>query len=204
MNLLLSIIVPVYNVEKYLERCLDSILVQPFRNFELILVNDGSTDNSLSICKRYEATNNRIVIVDKPNGGLSSARNAGLKVAKGNYVSFIDSDDFISSDFYEANMEFLEQNPDIDMMILPYCKYSDTDNVLYKMIHKLCLIKLMYLIICFRTSIIVRYGDVFTKLIYSYIQGLPKGDCLKTDISYLKSHNVFRHWSFQRWDAIIM
>lgn len=82
MNLLLSIIVPVYNVEKYLERCLDSILVQPFRNFELILVNDGSTDNSLSICKRYEATNNRIVIVDKPNGGLSSARNAGLKVAK--------------------------------------------------------------------------------------------------------------------------
>lgn len=132
MNLLLSIIVPVYNVEKYLERCLDCILVQPFRNFEFILVNDGSTDNSLSICKRYEATNNRIVIVDKPNGGLSSARNAGLKVAKGNYVSFIDSDDFISSDFYEANMEFLEQNPDIDMMILPYCKYSDTDNVLYK------------------------------------------------------------------------
>ena len=204
MNLFLSIIVPVYNVEKYLERCLDSILVQPFKNFELILVNDGSTDNSLSICQRYEVTNNRIVIVDKPNGGLSSARNAGLKVAKGNYVSFIDSDDFISSNFYEANMEFLEKKPDIDMMILPYCKYSDTDNVLYKNDPQVCLIKMMYLIICFRASIIVRYGDAFTKLIYSYIQGLPKVDCLKMDISYLKLHNVFRHWLFQRWDAIIM
>lgn len=132
MNLTLSIIVPVYNVEKYLKKCIDSILIQPFSNFELILVNDGSTDDSLTICKEYERKDTRIVIVDKPNGGLSSARNSGLEVAKGNYVSFIDSDDFISYDFYESNMIFLEENSSIDMLILPYCEYSEINNSCYK------------------------------------------------------------------------
>lgn len=132
MSLLLSIIVPVYNVEKYLKKCLDSILTQGFNDFELILVNDGSTDDSLRICRQYETKDTRVVVIDKPNGGLSSARNSGLSVVRGNYISFIDSDDFISADFYEANMKFLMQNTNVDMMILPYCKYSDKEKVFYK------------------------------------------------------------------------
>lgn len=132
MSLLLSIIVPVYNVERYLKKCLDSILTQGFNDFELILVNDGSTDDSLHICRQYEARDARIIVIDKPNRGLSSARNSGLSVVRGNYISFIDSDDFISADFYEANMKFLVQNTNVDMMILPYCKYSDEEKVLYK------------------------------------------------------------------------
>lgn len=97
----ISIIVPVYNVEEYLANCIESILNQTFRDFELILVNDGTKDNSLEICKRYEAIDSRIKIVDKENGGLSSARNAGLDVAKGKYIGFVDSDDYIHPQMYE-------------------------------------------------------------------------------------------------------
>ena len=91
-----SVIVPIYNVEDYLECCLDSILKQTYTNLEIILVNDGSTDSSLSICKKYLEKDNRIVIVDKSNGGLSDARNAGLENANGEYVMFVDSDDFLT------------------------------------------------------------------------------------------------------------
>lgn len=100
MNPKLSIIVPVYNVEKYLEKCIDSILNQDYKNFELILVNDGSTDGSLEICKRYLSVDKRIKLINKPNGGLSSARNAGLDIACGQYIGFVDSDDWIEKDMY--------------------------------------------------------------------------------------------------------
>ena len=91
----ISVIVPVYNVEAYLSKCLDSILCQTFSNIEIICVNDGSTDNSRKILEEYRKKDSRIVIVDKKNGGLSSARNAGMKVARGEFYSFIDSDDWI-------------------------------------------------------------------------------------------------------------
>jgi len=90
----ISVIVPVYNVEKYLGECLDSIINQTFHDIEIICVNDGSTDNSRKILEEYQKKDERIKIVDKKNGGLSSARNAGLKVAAGKYISFIDSDDW--------------------------------------------------------------------------------------------------------------
>ena len=95
MNPSISIIIPVYNVESYLERCVDSVLAQTFEDFEVILVNDGSTDNSPEICDEYLTVDNRIKIIHKDNGGLSSARNSGLDIAKGRYIMFVDSDDWI-------------------------------------------------------------------------------------------------------------
>ena len=99
---LLSIIVPIYNVELYLRQCLDSILRQTFEDFELILVNDGSTDNSPNICDDYAARDARIIVVHKENGGLVSARKAGLSIAKGKYIGYVDSDDWIEADMYQA------------------------------------------------------------------------------------------------------
>ncbi|MGF2941895.1 glycosyltransferase family 2 protein [Enterococcus xiangfangensis] len=97
----ISIIVPVYNVEKYLRKCVDSILAQTFTDFELILVDDGSPDNSGAICDQYAEKDSRIKVIHKENGGLSDARNAGIEVAKGKYLGFIDSDDYIADDMYE-------------------------------------------------------------------------------------------------------
>jgi glycosyltransferase involved in cell wall biosynthesis len=100
--MLLSIIVPVYNKEKYITECITSILNQDFTDFELILVNDGSTDNSLEKCKFFEFLDKRIFIVDQPNAGVSAARNAGIKLAQGKYIGFIDSDDTIEKDMFST------------------------------------------------------------------------------------------------------
>ena len=97
----ISVIVPVYNIEKYLVRCIESIRLQTYKNIEIILVDDGSTDNSGKICDEYKQKDERIVVVHKQNGGLSSARNAGLEKAQGDYIGFVDSDDYISEKMYE-------------------------------------------------------------------------------------------------------
>ena len=101
-----SIIVPIYNVVDYLEKCINSITSQTYSNLEIILVNDGSTDNSAEICERIASLDKRIILLNKENGGLSDARNCGLKKATGKYVMFIDSDDFIEKDM----VEFLYKN----------------------------------------------------------------------------------------------
>ena len=106
----ISIIVPVYNVEKYLEKCIDSILNQSFRDFELILVDDGSTDNSGYVCDRYKDQDNRIIVIHKENGGVSSARNRGLDIARGDFIGFMDSDDFIHKDMYKILYDNLIKN----------------------------------------------------------------------------------------------
>lgn len=100
-NELISVIIPVYNVEKYLRRCIDSVLAQTYANLEIILVDDGSQDNSGAICDEYKEMDDRIVVIHKENGGLSSARNIGLDVAQGEYIGFIDSDDYIEKDMFE-------------------------------------------------------------------------------------------------------
>lgn len=97
----ISVIVPVYNVEKYLVQCLESLIKQTFYNIEIILINDGSTDSSGSICEEYSNRDNRIKVIHKKNGGVSSARNAGLKEASGNWISFVDPDDWMADDMYE-------------------------------------------------------------------------------------------------------
>ena len=93
-----SIIVPIYNSENHLKRCIDSILNQTFKKFELILIDDGSTDNSLNICKKYQSFDSRINVIHKDNGDVSSARNVGLDHSKGKYIVFVDSDDFVDRD----------------------------------------------------------------------------------------------------------
>ena len=93
-----SIIVPVYDVEDYIEKCINSILSQSYGDFELILVDDGSPDNCPAICDSYSKKDKRIIVIHKNNGGLSSARNSGLAVAQGEYCWMIDSDDYISPD----------------------------------------------------------------------------------------------------------
>ena len=98
----ISVIVPCYNVAPYIERCVASLIRQTYQNLEIILVNDGSTDNTREICERLKETDSRIKVVQKENGGLSDARNAGIEAAAGEFYSFIDGDDFIEPDTYEA------------------------------------------------------------------------------------------------------
>ena len=99
---LISVIVPVYKVEKYLHKCVDSILAQTYTNLEIILVDDGSPDSCGRICDEYAQKDNRIKVIHQQNGGLSAARNAGLDAATGSYVSFIDSDDYIDKNYFEC------------------------------------------------------------------------------------------------------
>ena len=106
----LSIIIPIYNVEDFLPQCLDSVINQTHPNLEIILVNDGSTDSCGEIGEEYAAKDPRIKVIHKENGGLSDARNAGLKIATGDFISFIDSDDFVAVDFCEKLLETLLEN----------------------------------------------------------------------------------------------
>ncbi len=99
---MISVIVPVYNVENYIRKCIDSILKQTYSDYELILVDDGSTDSSSNICKEYKFKHSNIQLIEKPNGGLSDARNAGVAVAKGQYITFIDSDDYVNEDYLKV------------------------------------------------------------------------------------------------------
>ena len=101
----ISVIVTIYNVEPFIRKCIDSILAQTHTNIELILVNDGSPDKSLEICREYAQKDNRVVIVDKKNGGQASARNAGIDVATGEYIGFIDGDDWIEPQMYEVLLD---------------------------------------------------------------------------------------------------
>lgn len=106
---MLSVIVPVYNVEAYLPRCVDSILAQTHSNLEVILVDDGAKDASGAICDAYAAKDPRVKVIHKENGGLSSARNAGLEIASGEYIAFVDSDDWIEPDAYQHLLEVMER-----------------------------------------------------------------------------------------------
>lgn len=105
----LSIIVPIYNVEKYLARCIESLLEQTYRDYELILINDGSPDNCPEIMELYAKKDERVVLIHKENGGVSSARNAGLKKAQGKYIGFVDPDDYVESTFFQELIEELEK-----------------------------------------------------------------------------------------------
>lgn len=107
---LVSIIVPIYKVEPYLRRCLDSIVNQTYTNLEIILVDDGSPDGCPQICDEYAAKDKRIVVIHKENGGLSDARNAGLDICKGEYVSFVDSDDWVAYSFVESLLQVISQS----------------------------------------------------------------------------------------------
>lgn len=107
---MISVIVPVYNIEPYIEKCIKSILAQTYDNLEIIVVNDGSTDNSFNICSKLAVNEPRIRVIDQKNAGLSEARNAGLRIARGSYIAFVDGDDYIDEQMYEKLYERLMQD----------------------------------------------------------------------------------------------
>lgn len=133
-NIAISVIVPVYNVEKWLDRCINSILLQSFKNFELLLVNDGSTDNSIEICNNYLKSDERISVFNKKNGGLSDARNYGLSYAKGKYIVFVDSDDYIQENYLFELYHGIHDN-DAEVAVCGYNTVTETgmniDNIIF-------------------------------------------------------------------------
>ena len=130
-NQLISVIVPIYNVENYLRQCLDSILGQTFTNFEVVLVNDGSTDNSGFICQEYARLDSRFKYFEKENGGVSDARNSGLDLAQGDYVTFLDADDFLFEDHLEK-LYIATTLSDADIMIGGYSRFDGSNFYFYK------------------------------------------------------------------------
>ena len=121
---MISVIVPVYKVEQYLHRCIDSILAQTYRDLEIILVDDGSPDNCGLICDEYASKDSRIKVIHKTNGGVSSARNAGLDVASGDYIAFVDSDDYVLPQYLEYLLEAIL----INESDISYCSYEKVDD----------------------------------------------------------------------------
>lgn len=121
---LISIIVPIYKVELYLEKCLESILNQTYKNIEIILVDDESPDNCGVICDRYKEIDERIRVIHKKNGGLSDARNAGLKISKGKYILFVDSDDYLQIDLLENVYKYIVAN-DLDLVCFNYSTVNE-------------------------------------------------------------------------------
>ena len=141
MNDLISVIIPIYNGEKYVKQALDSVINQTYNNLEIIIINDGSTDNSLNIIKDYQSKDKRIVIIDKQNNGVSSARNDGIKKSSGKYIMFLDSDDYLDND-YIFNMYncLIKNNSDVCMSgirqfnenkTIRFKKYLNEDKKLY-------------------------------------------------------------------------
>jgi glycosyltransferase involved in cell wall biosynthesis len=118
---LISVIVPIYKTEKYIRRCVDSILMQTYKNLEIILVDDGSPDKCPEICDEYAKKDNRVKVIHKQNGGLASARTAGLDMATGCYIGTVDSDDWIENQTYETAMAIMQKhNPDL----IKWCYYK--------------------------------------------------------------------------------
>lgn len=115
----ISVIIPIYNTEKYISECLESIINQTYTNLEIILINDGSTDNSLSICNNYAQKDKRIQVISQRNQGLSCARNAGLNISTGDLISFVDSDDKLDLNTYRNNIEYFNQYPTLDFIQIP-------------------------------------------------------------------------------------
>lgn len=197
---LLSVIVPVYNVEEYLPRCINSILKQTFTDYELILVNDGSTDNCPIICDKYARKDNRIKVIHKENGGLSDARNAGIEIAEGKYISFIDSDDFIIENAYDILVYEAERN-NLDIITGNAIRYYSEEKQKPKMKKRSFPNKIMdgleFLKRSYRERAMahcVQYSIYRTKLIKDYKMFFKKGilheDNLWTPQIFLKAERV--------------
>ena len=125
----ISVIVPVYKVEQYLRKCVDSIIKQTYSNLEIILIDDGSPDNCPIICDEYAMKDNRVVVIHKKNGGLSDARNVGIAKSTGKYITFVDSDDYIASDYIEYLYKLiLSANGDVSI-VLPQIFYDNQEQV---------------------------------------------------------------------------
>lgn len=162
-NNLISIIVPVYNVDLYLRDCLDSIVNQTYRNIEIIIVDDGSSDNSGAICDEYGSRDNRIKVIHQANSGVSEARNVGLDIAIGDYILFVDSDDWIDKEVCETVLELaIEQNADI--VCFGQKEYHLSGNVEVLAVSKPCEIEKTELI----KQLVFEYGVIRTGMINKF------------------------------------
>lgn len=123
---LISVIIPVYNVAPYLRRCVDSLLAQTYPNYELILVDDGSTDDSPAICDVYKERYGRVRVMHQSNQGVSTARNHGIEAARGEYISFVDADDWVEPGFLQAFAEEVERHPEVDCVIQGFWNHEGT------------------------------------------------------------------------------
>jgi len=128
---LISIIVPVFNVEAYVERCIESLILQSYQNIEIIIVDDGSTDNSGKICDKYRESDSRVKVIHKQNGGLADARNTGVDKAKGEYIAFVDSDDWVAADYVNEMYKVLVLN-DSDIAVCKFQRVSQNRVISHK------------------------------------------------------------------------
>lgn len=179
MDCKISVIIPVYNVETYLERCMDSVLENTYRNLEVICVDDGSTDESSAILDRYAHKDSRVTVIHKKNGGVSSARNCGLDAATGEYIVFVDSDDWIHPQYFEIMLAFQKKNPTklvicdfdrpVDRLVFDVYRVSeiktvdlDVESLWRDRDHKACVWGKLYpshLVAPFRFMEDIRYGE---------------------------------------------
>lgn len=210
MEPMFTFIVPVYNVEQYIKRCINSLIEQSFSDFEILLIDDGSTDNSSQICDNYKAIDQRIRVIHKKNGGLSDARNVGIKEAKGEYIFFVDSDDYITSDSCKKVYNLLKNNKHIDIIVgeadeihkdkVLFQTHSNLrENYLYKNKEYLtltCQKKEFYMpawINIYRRNFIVENQLFFTKgILHEDVDWTPKVFLKAKTILYLEG--VFYHY----------
>lgn len=195
-NPLISVIVPIYNSEKYLERCITSICNQTYPNLEIILVNDGSKDHSLTICKTFAKKDKRIVIKDITNGGVSNARNTGLLIAKGEFIQFLDSDDFIDKNYIKSLYDIIKVN-DIGMALCAiksfdiYSKLIDEwtieDSILnFDNIDQILFLDLINSFLLFGPVNKLYKKDIITKNSIKFDKSLSYGEDLLFNLEYFK------------------
>ena len=129
---MISVIIPVFRVENYLNACVQSVLAQTYKDLEIILVDDGSDDGCPAMCDQYAEHDERVKVIHKQNGGLSDARNAGLDVAQGEYILFVDSDDYIHPNLCETVATIMERQKQVDILVFPFEKVEEFENEAYK------------------------------------------------------------------------
>lgn len=177
---LISIIVPVYKAEPYLRKCADSILAQTYSNIEVIFVDDGSPDGCPTICDEYAAKDSRVVVLHQKNAGVSAARNAGLDAAKGDYVGFVDSDDWIERDMYEVLYEVMVDSKS-DISVLSFCGDSDVPEKVnagaYIVFSKMEAIKKMLL---YQNNLVNVWGKLYNRRMFKNIR-FPYGIAIGED-----------------------
>jgi len=183
-NIDVTIIVPVYNVENYLRKCMDSILSQTFRNFEIISINDGSTDGCSDILDGYAKDNNNVVVINQKNQGLAVARNSGIKAARGKYLAFVDSDDYIDSEMINA-MYQRAQNEGSDIVICRYEQVYEDGSVHYT------------------SGITADYskGELFKRVLAGKISGMACDKLYKT--SLFLDNNIFYPKGLYHEDLVV-
>lgn len=213
MKPLVSVVVPVYKVEKYIERCVDSILNQTYKNLEILLIDDGSPDKSGEICDSYALKDKRVRVIHKNNGGLSDARNVGIDISKGKYITFVDSDDWIEKTYIEELYDLIEST-NSEIAICNFLKVSDENfkkiNKVQYIIEKSNIEALYELYGKFSTQFTVAWGKLYNRRLFDDIR-FPYGKvhedlyvCHKLiykskKVSYT---NKILYYYFQRTDSI--